>query len=150
MSGEAYGIVALIVAIVVFFIVVILYLLYYLNVSNVTTYGLKWHYKNVSDDTALIEPVGQVVYSVNGNSTSRGSNPDYLLIRKPDQGPYSRVPFIIYNYSNQGSLTLQFDSGVTINNIPSPYVISEQTGVMFIWSNKNTIVPLIAGAQYNG
>lgn len=147
--SDIAGWIALIIAIIVLFLVVILYTLYYLNLSNYQAYGAKMRYVNVSDGSASIAPIGHTVYSVNGNSTTRGSNPDYLLIKKPDDVVYNKIPFIIYNNSNQGNLTLNFDSDIVINNTPSPYVIDQQAGVWFIWVNHNTLVPLVAGTLYS-
>lgn len=148
-SGNIAGWIALIIAIIVLFLIIILYTLYYLNLSNLQTYGARWKYVNVSDGTASIAPIGHTVYSVNGNSSSRGSNPDYLLIKKPTDVVYIKIPFIIYNNSDQGNLSLHFDSSITINNTPSPYVIDQQTGVWFIWTNSSTLVPLVRGVLYD-
>lgn len=148
-SGSAAAWIALIIAIVVLFLITILFTLYYLNLSNFESYGAKMEYVNVSDGAASLAPIGHKVYSVNGNSTSRGSNPDYLLIKKPCDSLYINIPFVIYNNSNQSNLTLNFDSAITVNNTPSPYVINQQAGVWFIWVNSTTMIPLVAGALYS-
>jgi hypothetical protein len=148
-GGNAAGWIALIVAVIVLFLITILYTLYYLNLSNYQTYGSKMNFVNVSDGATSIAPVGNAVYSVNGNSTSRGTNPDYLLIRKPCDVVYENIPFIIYNNSNLSNLTLNFDSAITVNNTPSPYIIDQQAGVWFMWINSTTLIPLVAGTLYS-
>lgn len=147
-GGSGIILLALCIAIIVLFLVAILYTLYYLNLSNYQTYGSEWNYVAVSDNTTYIKPYGHSIYSANGNSSTRGSNPDYLLIKKPCSGIYEKIPFIIYNNSNQGNLTLNFDSEITINNTPSPYIIGQQSGVWFIWTNSTTLTPLVAGTTY--
>ncbi len=139
------SIIALVLVIVLMFAVLILYIIYFLNRDISSEYGAQWDYVNVSDTATEIRPTGNQILSANGGSQSRGTNPDYLFIGKPQNVPYVKRIFIVFNRSNTNQLELrgdgidfECDTGGTIN-------VNQLTGMMFFWKNSDTLIPVMVG-----
>lgn len=143
------SIIALVLVIVLMFAVLILYIIYFLNRDISSEYGAEWDYVNVSDTTTEIRPTGHQVLSANGASSSRGSNDNFLYIGKPKNVPYSKRIFIIYNNSNTAQLELRGD-GINFEcNTNGNFFIDQSSGMLFIWKNEDTLIPVVIGSQAN-
>lgn len=143
------SVIALVLVIVLMFAVLILYIIYFLNRDISSEYGSEWEFVSVSDTDTEIRPNGHQVLSANGGSSSRGSNPDFLYIGKPKNTPYIRRIFIIYNNSENAQLELRSD-GINFqceNN--GQLFIDQQTGMLFIWRNSDTLIPVVIGGSAN-
>lgn len=128
---------------------VALYVVYFINADSYT-YGIPWKSNRVADTTATINPIGQNIYFVNGASSTRNSNPDYLYVGRPSKVPYINRTFIIFNTSSSNQLELRPSTGIitTLNDNPiGSFFIQPLTSVTFLWYDKDTIIPLTVGSS---
>jgi len=144
------SIIALILVIILMFAVLILYIIYFLNRDISTEYGSEWDYITVSDTATEIKPTGHQVLSINGGSSSRGTNPDFLFIGKPTNVPYVKRIFIIYNNNTNGNTLELRGDGINFECDNSGQLeINAMAGQLFIWKNKDTLIPVVIGNTQN-
>jgi hypothetical protein len=144
------SVVALVLAVILLFAVLVLYLVYFLNRDITDDYGSEWDYVSVLDTATYIAPEGHQVLAADGGSSNRGNNPDFLFVQKPENVPYEKRIFIVFNTNNNGAQLELRGDGVTLDyGFNTPLFIEAQSGTLFVWKNETTIVPLVNGIPFN-
>lgn len=144
------AVVALVLVIILLFALLVLYLVYFLNRDVSDQYGSQWDYESVSNTATSIAPVGHQVLAADGGSSSRGNNPDFLFIERPENVPYEGRIFVIFNTNSNGAQLELRSNGVNFEcGINTPFFIDAQSGTLFIWRNKDTVVPVVSGITFN-
>lgn len=141
---------AWIVIVILLLALVALYIVYFVGLTSNGTFGQPWRSDIVSDTTTSIAPAGQSIFFVNGGSSLRGSNPDFLFISIPKNIPYINRTFIIYNTSSSNQLELRASEGVvtTLNgNTIASYFIQPLSSTVFYWYSKDQVLPLVVGGN---
>lgn len=144
------AVITFVLVIVVIFALVVLYIIYFLDRDITDEFGTEWEYRSISDTATKVRPQGNQILSINGGSTSRGTNPDFIYISKPKNVPYTHRLFIIYNNSETTQLQIRTD-GVNqgCSSGGDQFFITALTGTVFVWKSKDTIIPIVIGTTAN-